>query len=171
MIAASALASFFDPVAFLIFAGLGAVALLAPDAFAVTKRAGRMIIFVVCIAGAIGASFAVVELRERLQLAPGTSFTPDPSHNPIDLIDNTKYLFRHWQSFVGSRSEAETRSIMAKIDQRERDCRTLVGAWTPAYMLISECTMHSRLATLLAGSVQFVVGIVGIVLWRRRQTR
>jgi hypothetical protein len=56
------------------------------------------------------------------------SFTPDPNHNPIDVIRGTPYFQQHSDRFLGSRSEAETRNIMAQIDREDHDRAILAGA-------------------------------------------
>lgn len=55
-------------------------------------------------------------------------FDYDPNHNPLDIIRGTKFEFDHLDAFTGSRNEAETRSIMRKIDSEDRDRQTLSAA-------------------------------------------
>lgn len=54
-------------------------------------------------------------------------FAPDPNHNPLDLdgFRGSLYERNYLNRFAGSRSEAETRSIMSRIDQEVADQRTL----------------------------------------------
>lgn len=55
-------------------------------------------------------------------------FNPVADYNPINDIkgwDEQKYRVDHGEKFVGSRSPAETRAIMAQIDQEENDKRLL----------------------------------------------
>lgn len=54
-------------------------------------------------------------------VAERTGFTPDPGHNPIDVIGGTDYEARYLDRFVDSRSEAETRARMSRIDREEHD--------------------------------------------------
>src|SRR5262245_40601589 len=49
----------------------------------------------------------------------------DPDHNPIEFIRDTPYFDNYASRFAASGSEAETRSIMRKIDQEENDRRTI----------------------------------------------
>lgn len=46
--------------------------------------------------------------------------TADPDHNPLDVIKDTRFEQEYLQNFVGSRSEAETRWIMSRIDEEEK---------------------------------------------------
>src|SRR5947209_105385 len=55
-------------------------------------------------------------------------FAPDPSHNPLDTIKGTPYERDHLGNFAGSRSEAETRSIMRQIDGEDKDRQTIEAA-------------------------------------------
>ena len=54
-------------------------------------------------------------------------FAPEEGHNPLGIIANTPYEANHLDRFLGSRSEAETRSIMGRIDQEEADRRVLAA--------------------------------------------
>lgn len=51
-------------------------------------------------------------------------FEEDPNHNALDIVADTKYE-ANLDSFAGSRSEAETRFIMERIDREEKDLQTL----------------------------------------------
>ena len=62
-------------------------------------------------------------------------FQPDPNHDPLDVIRGTPYEAGHLDRFIGSRSEAETRSIMGSIDQEQSDKRTLAAAGLGGSML------------------------------------
>jgi hypothetical protein len=55
-------------------------------------------------------------------------FAPDPTHNPLDTIKGTPYEQNHLDLFVGSRSEPETRSIMGRIDEEERQKQLLASS-------------------------------------------
>lgn len=57
-----------------------------------------------------------------------SGMAPDPSHNPIDVIGGTPFERQHLSKFVGSQSEAETRSIMARIAREEADDKLLDAA-------------------------------------------
>ncbi len=54
-----------------------------------------------------------------------SGFTYDPSHNPLDLIKETKFEQYYLDRFVDSRSEAETRQRMARIEREEEDRKLL----------------------------------------------
>jgi hypothetical protein len=58
----------------------------------------------------------------------GVGFTDEEGHNPLDVIRDTPYEQRHLKAFVGSRSAAETRSIMGRIDVEEADQKALTDA-------------------------------------------
>lgn len=66
----------------------------------------------------------VVSVIEALRRSSGAAY--DPDHNPLQAIQGTKYA-NEPDLFVGSGSEAETRSLMARIDQQERDRETLAA--------------------------------------------
>jgi hypothetical protein len=61
-------------------------------------------------------------------IANSGEFTPDPNHNPLDVIRGTKYEQAHLGNFTGSRSEAETREIMRRIDAEDKDRQTIESA-------------------------------------------
>lgn len=53
------------------------------------------------------------------------AFPAEPGHNPLDVIRGTKFDRLYRESFWDSQSAAETRSIMARIEQEELDRETL----------------------------------------------
>lgn len=58
------------------------------------------------------------------------TFKTEPDHNPLDVIKGTRYETDYLDNFVGARSEAETRSIMSRIDREEAYRDTLArGGW------------------------------------------
>jgi predicted GNAT family acetyltransferase len=102
-------------------------------------------------------------------------FTPDPDHNPLDVIKGTPYEQTHLDSFVGSRSEAETRSIMGRIDQEENDKRIIAGAgaagvvasmiagWTdPVWMLMGPAGPEARAAGFLRGASRSAMEVAAV---------
>ena len=56
------------------------------------------------------------------------NFKEDPEHNPLETIRGTQYEANHLDSFVGSRSEDETRFIMSRVDREREDRETLAAA-------------------------------------------
>lgn len=61
------------------------------------------------------------------------TFTPDPAYNPIDdpAVMGTSYETNYLDNFVGSQSEAESRSIMARIDRENRQRQTMAQSGIP----------------------------------------
>lgn len=55
-------------------------------------------------------------------------FVTEEDHNPLDIIKDTQYEANYLDNFIGSRSEAETKSIMSRIDREEKDRETLASA-------------------------------------------
>lgn len=58
-------------------------------------------------------------------------FEPEPDHTPLDVIKDTPYESNYLDNFIGSRSEAETRSIMSRIDREEQARETVNRAGLP----------------------------------------
>lgn len=57
-------------------------------------------------------------------------YKPEPGYTPLQDIADTRYLLDYSDEFVGSRSSAETKSIIAHIDRREKDQEILrSGGW------------------------------------------
>ena len=57
-------------------------------------------------------------------------YKPDAGYTPLNDIADTRYLSDYSDEFVGSRSSAETKSIIARIDKREKDQEVLrSGGW------------------------------------------
>lgn len=67
-------------------------------------------------------------------LTERAGFEPDPDHNPIDMIKDTKYEAHYLQRFVDSRSEGDTIARMRRIDQEEDDERLLNSAGFPGLL-------------------------------------
>ena len=55
-------------------------------------------------------------------------FEPDPAFEPMSVLKDTRYEEYYLDRFVGVQSEAEARSVMARIDREERDRRTLAAS-------------------------------------------
>lgn len=77
----------------------------------------------------IGAAFrqentVVSTLRKLYE----EQYPSEEGHNPLDIIRDTKFEQHHLDSFVASRSEAETRAIMRRIDGEDEDRRLLSAA-------------------------------------------
>lgn len=90
-------------------------------------------------------------------MANSGPFTPDPTHNPLDMVIGTKYEASHLRNFVGSRSEGETRAIMRRIDQEESDRKILEGAGMGGVLLnIVAGTLDPTIA--LPGSIAIKAG-------------
>jgi hypothetical protein len=84
-------------------------------------------------------------------------FTPDPLHNPLDTIRGTPYERQHLDKFVGSRSEAETRAIMRRLDGEEQDHKTLEAAGG-AGVVLSMLAGTADPTILLPGSIAVKAG-------------
>ena len=57
-------------------------------------------------------------------------YKPDAGYTPLNDIADTRCLSDYSDEFVGSRSSAETKSIIARIDKREKDQEVLrSGGW------------------------------------------
>ena len=74
----------------------------------------------------VGAAFrqdnTVVNLY---QLMSREAFPAEPDHNPLDVIRGTPYEQHHLDNFLDSRSEAQTRAIMRRIDDEDADRKVL----------------------------------------------
>lgn len=81
------------------------------------------------------------------------SFPPDPNHNPLDVIRNTKYFERYAANFVNSKSLLETHSIMARIDAEERDLQTLAASGNAGVVATIGAGLLSPTIFLPAGAV------------------
>lgn len=58
----------------------------------------------------------------------------EPNHNPMDIIRGTDYEFLHRDNFVGSRSEADTRAIMRRIDGENADREILSASGAAGFV-------------------------------------
>lgn len=85
-------------------------------------------------------------------IANSGPFQPDPTHNPLDTIRGTKYEQQHLDNFTGSRSEAETRTIMRRIDGEDNDKKILEAAG-----------MGGVLMNMLAGTVDPTILLPGSI--------
>jgi len=75
-----------------------------------------------------GAAFGLDnDVVAALDLIARPQYPLDPDHNPLDIIAGSHYEAVYLDRFLGSRSEAETRAIMARIDREEADRRRLAG--------------------------------------------
>ncbi len=107
-----------------VMSGLPGVASLAVEALSDT---GRKAI------GHAASIYSAAAQQENMlvsaynYMSERSGFKDDPDHNPLDVIGGTKYE-ADLKPFVGSRSEAETRSIMARIDREEANNRLLDAA-------------------------------------------
>jgi hypothetical protein len=102
------------------------------------------------VAAAFRQDNTVINLFRRLK---EQEFPPEPDYNPINDIRDTKYLFDHGDNFVNSRSSAETRAIMRRIDGEEADRRTLAASGVAGFVAqIAAGTIDPTLA-LPAGVV------------------
>lgn len=77
-------------------------------------------------------------------------FPVEPDHNPMDLIKGTDYESFHRDNFVGSRSTAETRAIMGRIDQEDADRKTLAASGLAGFV-----------AQVLAGIIDPTIALPG----------
>jgi hypothetical protein len=86
---------------------------------------------------AVGAAFRQSNIVASLynEMANSGPFAPDPSHNPLDTIRDTPYEQRHLDRFTASRSEAETRAIMRRIDGEESDRKITAAAGLGGVMM------------------------------------
>jgi hypothetical protein len=115
-----------------------------------------------CCSGTLVSSASGVRCsatNDEIKFAPYHAGPIDPDYNPLDdlrLPENENIFSITRDSFVRSRSAANTRQIIKRIDETQRDCRTLVGA-LPEYNLSQRCRLASQLVTLGAGSLQFAV--------------
>jgi hypothetical protein len=92
-------------------------------------------------------------------------FTPDPSHNPLDVIRGTPYEQRHLDRFPGARSEGETRAIMRQIDGEEANDRTLDANGVSGFLLgMLAGTADPTIA--LPGSIAVRAGRAGMTFGR-----
>lgn len=93
-------------------------------------------------------------------IANSGPFEPDPNHNPLDVVRGTNYERQHLDRFVGSRSEAETRTIMRRIDGEDQDRKTLEAAGAGGTLLsMLAGTLDPTL--LLPGSIAIKAGREG----------
>jgi hypothetical protein len=104
---------------------------------------------------AMRQSNVVASLYNRL--ANSGPFEPDPSHNPLDTIRGTPFERQHLDHFVGSRSEAETRAIMRRIDGEEND-RKMLEAAGGAGVVLSMLAGTADPTILLPGSIAVRAG-------------
>lgn len=80
-------------------------------------------------------------------------FPEDPAHNPLELILGTPYESNHLDKFVASRSEAETRAIMRRIDEEEADRKTLDAAGFPGFVAQAAAGLISPEVLLPGGAI------------------
>lgn len=90
-------------------------------------------------------------------LAERAGLTPDPEHNPIDLIGGTGYEANYLHRFVDSVSEADTRARMSRIDREENDRKLLdasgfAGFVAQAAGAIIDPTMFIPLGHIVRGA-------------------
>jgi hypothetical protein len=83
------------------------------------------------VAAAFRQDNTVINLFRRMK---EQEFPPEPDYNPINDIRDTKYLLDHSDNFVNSRSAAETRTIMRRIDGEEADRRTLAASGVAGFV-------------------------------------
>jgi hypothetical protein len=83
------------------------------------------------VAAAFRQDNTVINLFRRMK---EQEFPPEPDYNPINDIRDTKYLLDHSDNFVNSRSAAETRAIMRRIDGEEADRRTLAASGVAGFV-------------------------------------
>jgi hypothetical protein len=108
------------------------------------------------VAAAFRQDNTVINLFRRMK---EQEFPPEPDYNPINDIRDTKYLLDHSDNFVNSRSSAETRAIMRRIDGEETDRRTLAASGVAGFVAqVAAGTIDPTLA-LPAGVV--VRGVSG----------
>jgi hypothetical protein len=62
------------------------------------------------------------------QMLNREAFPPEPDHNPMDVIRGTQYEQHHLDNFLPSQSEAQTRSIMRRVDEETADKKALDDA-------------------------------------------
>lgn len=77
------------------------------------------------LAAAFRQDNTVVNLWQRMR---EETFPPEEGYTPFAEIQGTPYFQRHADAFLASRSSAETRSIMRRIDQEEEDRKVLQAA-------------------------------------------
>lgn len=88
------------------------------------------------------------DVYNGIEFALRPQFEADPDHNPLDVIEGTRFETDYLDNFIGSRSEAETRSIMTRIEQEERD-RDLVARSGAYGMLASMAAGVASPVTLI----------------------
>ena len=80
--------------------------------------------------GMAGPAFREGNWLVSLLAQDTTMYKPEPKYTPLQDIADTRFLTDYSDEFVGARSRAETRSIMAKIERREHDEEILrSGGW------------------------------------------
>ena len=109
------------------------------------------------IAAAFRQENAIVNAID-LFVGGGVESEVDFYHNPLDLIEGTEYE-DHLDKFIGSENENETRHIMAKIDQENRDRETLASAG-----------IGGLVAGIAAGTLDPTIALPGGALYRGVKT-
>lgn len=80
--------------------------------------------------GTLGPAFRQGNWLVSMAAADHTEYKPEPKYSPLNEISDSRYMTDYSDEFVGSRSSAETKSIMARIDQREKDLDIIKsGGW------------------------------------------
>jgi hypothetical protein len=79
----------------------------------------------------LGAAFRQENLVAAAIDAYHPSFKEEKGHDPLSIIKDSIYEDEYLDNFVGSRSEAETRYIMGRIDRESKDRERMAqgGAW------------------------------------------
>ncbi|HWL06447.1 MAG TPA: hypothetical protein VNQ99_16190 [Xanthobacteraceae bacterium] len=92
----------------------------------------------------------IVNLATRLF---AESYPEEPGHNPLDIIRDTPFEERHLDLFANSRSEAETRSIMRRIEGEDADRRMLDAAGFAGVVAQFGAGMFDPTIALPAGTI------------------
>jgi Peptidase S24-like len=78
----------------------------------------------------IGAAFRQGNFLVSAAASGNQMYKPEPKYSLLNDIADTHYLLDYGDEFIGSRSSAETKAIIARIDREIHDKQTLAaGGW------------------------------------------